>query len=118
MKINHSLFIIMILIILSSGCSKKEIKDSLARSAYMTLQSISNDHNQEDLYETHGKQQSYDDYKQKREMMLKEKKITDEQRNLNTNLYMSLESAQEEVTLPPKTGDEVKLFLKNVEQEK
>lgn len=98
MTTKYSIFIIWIIIVLLSGCSKKELKDSIARSIYMTLQSVSNDRNQENLYETNVQQQGYDDYKREREMMLKEETITDEQRKFNANLYMSIESTQEEVS--------------------
>lgn len=75
------------------------IKDSVARSVHMTLQSISNERNQGELFQTHNEQKSYDDYKREKERKLKEEQKTEEERrNFDENLNISPESIQKEAS--------------------
>jgi hypothetical protein len=103
MKIKCSLFIIVILFALSSGCTN----DNFYRGTYEGLM----------LQSRYEERQSYEQYKREREKQLKivNKQITEEQmaeelRNYNESLKMFSESQQEEasgeVTLSNDINDE------------
>ena len=90
MKTNYTLLLIVILIMLSSGCAN----DQFNRAIYEINNSNLIENEPVDI---HREKKSYDAYKREREEMLKEGKMTEEQIEAFIKQEMANEGKQAEV---------------------